>query len=151
SVSGGAFRIRQVVREVVGILVRVPGPAAPRLGLGPVSLRTVTGTGLSAVVIGIGNDGRRLCKPALAVSPAGGGAQRHTSRQPATVLPGDAISCPLILDRGLRPATYSIDARVSCAGSSAVRHAEIGLHTRLRGVRDLTRATPQSSERGGLA
>ena len=78
TVSSGSFRIRQVTREVIGVLVRVPGAAAPRLRLGSLSLQTLPGSGLAAVVVPLANTGGDLCKPKLDVSIG----SRHARRAP---------------------------------------------------------------------
>src|SRR4030081_1526021 len=61
--SSGSFRITEIFREVIGIQIRVPGSAFPRLTLGAVQLKVLPGTPLASVVIGLGNRGLKLCKP----------------------------------------------------------------------------------------
>jgi hypothetical protein len=153
TVSSGHFRIREVLREVIGVLVRVPGPAAPRLHLGRLSLRTLAGTGLASVSVGIGNLGRALCKPRLEVSLASGGFRQVVVRQLDTILPGDTIAYPLILPHDVEPGSYKIDAGASCAGSKVRELASVHLGTKLRGARELRAASPEPTghgARGGL-
>ena len=136
STSPGRFQVRQVLREVVGILIRVPGPAQARLQLGRMALRTLPGTRLGSVVVGIGNTGRLLCKPHLSVSLAARATHEHVSRQLDTILPGDTIDYPLILRHGLRPATYMLRARATCPQSTASADARFLLGSHLVGTRD---------------
>jgi hypothetical protein len=134
--SGGRFRIRQVIREVIGVLVRVPGPAQPVLQLGRLTLSTLPGTGLAAVVVPIANVGRSLCKPRLTVSLSAGAFRERITRQLDTILPADRIPYPLVLRHGLQPKTYRIDARTSCLGSTVQRSSVVRLGSRLRGSAD---------------
>lgn len=134
--STGRFRIRQVIREVVGVLVRVPGPAQPRLRLGRLTLSTLPGTGLATVVVPIANVGRSLCKPRLSVSLSAGAFRELITRQLDTILPADRIPYPLVLRHGLRPRTYRVDARTSCSASSVRRSSVIRLGSSLRGSAD---------------
>jgi len=133
STSGGAFRVRQILREVVGVLITVPGAAQPRVRLGSVALKTLPGTNVGSIVVDIANAGRRLCKPSLVVSLSADGRRVQLSRKLDTILPGDAISYPLILDRSLRPATYRVRARAACPPSSAATSEAVVLGTSLRG------------------
>jgi len=134
--SGGRFRIRQVIREVLGVLVRVPGPAQPQLRLGPSTLSTLPGTGLASVVVPIANVGRSLCKPQLVVLLTAGSFRERVARQLDTILPGDRIPYPLVLPHGLQPTAYRIDARVGCASSSVRRRSLVRLGSALRGTAD---------------
>jgi hypothetical protein len=134
--SGTRFRIRQVIREIVGVLVRVPGPARPRLRLGALTLSTLPGTGLATVVVPIENAGRSLCKPRLTVSLASGSFRERVTRQLDTILPSDRIPYPLVLRHGLQPRTYRIDARIGCASSTVRRASLVRLGSPLRGAED---------------
>lgn len=134
--SGGRFRIRQVIREVLGVLVRVPGPAQPQLQLGPSTLSTLPGTGLASVVVPIANVGRSLCKPQLAVLLTAGSFRERVARQLDTILPGDRIPYPLVLRHGLKANAYRIDTRASCASSSTRHSSLVRLGSPLRGTAD---------------
>jgi hypothetical protein len=140
--SGGNFRIRTIVREVIGVLVRVPGPARPRLHVGRIALRTLAGTRLGAVMIRLGDTGRLLCKPKLSVALRGGTSRMRIARQLDTVLPGDAITYPLILRQALPPASYAVSARASCPGTVARAHALVRLGTPLAGTRSAPAKPP---------
>lgn len=136
STSPGRFQVRQVVREVVGVLIRVPGPAQPRLQLGRLALRTLPGTRLGSVVVGIGNKGGLLCKPSLSVALTTRGLHETVSRQLDTILPGDTIAYPLILRHGLKPATYALHARAACPQTTASADARVLLGSPLLGTTD---------------
>jgi WxL Interacting Protein, peptidoglycan binding domain len=137
-VSTGSFRIRQVIREVIGVLVRVPGPAAPWLRVGTLALQTLPGSGLAAVQVPLANAGGALCKPRLAVSIVSRRGTERLVRQLDTVLPHDAVDYPFVLRHGLPPATYSLSATATCASSSAHAAAVVRTSGRLRGVDDVT-------------
>lgn len=142
--SSGSFQIRQVIREVIGVLVRVPGAAAPELRLQPPSLQTLPGSGLAAVLVPLANTGGELCKPKLDVTIDSGRVDEHIVRQLDTVLPYDAVQYPLVLEHGLSPATYRLSATATCASSTASAHAVVRTSGRLQGVADTTDARPAS-------
>jgi hypothetical protein len=137
--SAGSFRVREILREVVGVLIRVPGPARARLRLGPMSLRTLPGTHLGSVVVGIVDAGRLLCKPNLSVTLASSGRHLRFRRRLDTILPGDRIAYPIILRHALKPSTYLIRGKASCASSTTRKTTRIVLGARLAGAAD-TRA-----------
>jgi hypothetical protein len=134
--SRGSFRVREILREVVGVLIRVPGPARARLRLGSMSLRTLPGTHLGSVVVGIADVGRLLCKPKLSVTLVSPGRRLHLTRRLDTILPGDRIGYPLILRHALKPSTYLIRGKASCASSTARKSARVVLGARLAGAAD---------------
>jgi hypothetical protein len=134
--SRGSFRVREILREVVGVLIRVPGPARARLRLGSMSLRTLPGTHLGSVVVGIADVGRLLCKPNLSVTIASPGRRLRLTRRLDTILPGDRIAYPLILRHALKPSTYLIRGKASCATSTARKSARVVLGARLAGAAD---------------
>ncbi|MBV9214474.1 MAG: DUF916 domain-containing protein [Actinobacteria bacterium] len=126
--SGGHFRIIEVIREVVGVAIRVPGPAAPKLSLGQMRLTGLPGTTLPSVVVGVGNGGRLLCQPKLSVSLRGGAGHGQTVvRQLDTVLPGDAVAYPLPWPRTLAKGSYAAHAMMSCDGQTVTRDASLTL------------------------
>ena len=63
--STSRFRIVQVIREVVGVLVRVPGRGHAELQLGAPRLAEPPAGSAGSLVVPIGNAGGRLCKPRL--------------------------------------------------------------------------------------
>jgi Bacterial protein of unknown function (DUF916) len=134
--SSGSFRVRTILREVVGVLITFPGPARARLRLGHIALRTLPGTHLGSVVVGLGNTGRRLCKPVLAVTLSTPAGRERLIRRLDTVLPGDTIDYPLILRHDLKPARYMVRARASCAQATSELQQSVALHATLRGAPD---------------
>jgi hypothetical protein len=126
--SGGRLRIIEVIREVIGVQIRVPGRASPRLVLGSLALRALPGTKLPSVVVGIGNRGLALCKPRLAVLLRGpGGRLRRIVRALDTVLPGDRVAYPLPWPVTLPSGDYSARAAASCKGVGARRASALHL------------------------
>jgi Bacterial protein of unknown function (DUF916) len=126
--SGGRFRIVEIVRAVVGVAIRVPGPATPGLSLGRLALKGLPGTIQPSVVVGVGNAGRLLCQPKLAVSLRDpGGHRRAVVRQLDTVLPGDAVSYPLPWPATLSSGSYGATASMSCDGRTVTRSASLTL------------------------
>jgi hypothetical protein len=134
--STGRFQVRQVLREVVGVLIRVPGPAQPRLQLGRLSLQTLAGTRLGSVVVGMRNAGRLLCKPWLSVNLTSSALHEDIARQLDTILPGDTIAYPLVLRHGLGRATYAVRAKASCPQTTASADERIRLGSPLAGTGD---------------
>jgi hypothetical protein len=126
--SGGSFQITEIIREVIGVQIRVPGKAAPKLALGAVKLAALPGTRLASVVVGLGNRGLALCKPTLAVSLHGPhGYRRSVARQLDTVLPGDTVAYPLPWPGSLRTGKYLARTSASCKGHHAERRATVAL------------------------
>jgi hypothetical protein len=126
--SGAAFRITVVIREVIGIQIRVPGKAAPSLALGGVRLKPLPGTRVASVVVGIGNRGLALCKPTLAVWLEGPHRYRRGFVRPLdTVLPGDTVAYPLPWPGTLRNGKYLAKVSASCEGHHVARRATVAL------------------------
>jgi hypothetical protein len=126
--SSGSFRITEILREVIGIQIRVPGRAAPSLALGGVQLKALPGTPLASVVVALGNRGLKLCKPALAVSLRGPhGYHGRVARALDTVLPGDTVNYPLPWPGRLRHGSYAASATASCQGHGVARVATVQL------------------------
>lgn len=141
--SAGRFSVTEVVRAVVGILVRVPGPARPRIVLQGVALAPLPGTKLPSAVITLANAGLKLCKPRLAVALSGPGGLQQASRPLDTVLPGSTIAFPFAWPRALRSGQYSVMVRAShCGRTVALRtvahlgHTLTGKPARLDSVSD---------------
>lgn len=127
-ISGQGFRITEIIREVIGVQIRVPGNAAPRLALGAVKLKTLPGTRLASVVVGIGNRGLTLCRPTLAVLLEGPHRYRRgVARQLDTVLPGDTVAYPLPWPGTLRTGKYAARTSASCKGRHVARRATVVL------------------------
>jgi hypothetical protein len=133
--SGGEFAVKQVVRAVMGVQVRVPGPAGFHVHIDRVRLRALPGTALASVVVTIGNDGRLLGKPELSVALAGpAGYRRTVDRKLDTILPGDTIAFPFAWPDTLKPGRYTITVTARGDGSTASLHASDRLAAALAGV-----------------
>jgi hypothetical protein len=118
--SGSNIRITQVVRAVVGVSVRVPGPAEMVLRVGDLRLRRQDGTGTVAAFLRLANDGRALGKPDLSVTLSGpDGYRRTVERRLDTVLPGDEVDYPLAWPDDLAPGRYRITAVATGPGTRA--------------------------------
>ncbi|MEA2315097.1 MAG: hypothetical protein QOI03_1789 [Solirubrobacteraceae bacterium] len=132
--SGAHFAVVEVVRDVVGVLVEVPGPARPQIKLGGAKLAALPGLSRASVVIGIGNAGRKLCKPTLQVALAGPHAYRRTvAARLDTILPGDTIPFPVAWPTRLRVGRYSASVRAACPGTVASSRAAVQLGSALDG------------------
>lgn len=133
--SGGQFSVREVVREVIGIQVRVPGRAHRRLALQSSALGADPGTGTGSVLLGIVETGGKLCKPTLDVAlrdPQGG--LSHVRRRLDTLLPGDRIGYRLAWPTALTAGHYVVDATGTGCGKVAGLHREMTLRAPLAGV-----------------
>jgi hypothetical protein len=116
---GSHFAITEIFRMVVGIEVRLPGPAAPAIRLSSATLRALPGTDVGSVVIGLGNAGRSLCKPMLTVALRGSGPPRVVSRRLDTILPGDYIPYPLPWPSALGSGSYHVSVQAAGCGPPA--------------------------------
>jgi hypothetical protein len=120
--TGGRFGITEVVRAVIGVLVRVAGPAAPfDLRISNVGLQSpALGQTRSRAVMRLRDGGQLLGKPYLAVSVTGPGAyHRETVLQLDTVLPGPPASLTLLWRDQLAPGRYRVCVGWSASGPSA--------------------------------
>ena len=135
--SGGGMQITQVLRMVVGVLVRVPGPASFEPTLRAVRLIELPGPKVAAVIAELANVGAALGKPTLTVSLVGpGGYRRSVTRVLDTILPGDAISFPFSWPDELVPGHYDITAGIAGADPAKVStvHGQGTLTTALKGT-----------------
>jgi len=108
------FSVTEVIREVVGVQIRVPGPGQFHLLIGGVSLAGALPA--ESVVIQLGDDGDRLGQPLLVIKLSGPGGHSHKiNRQLDTPLPGDTIAYPVPWPEALAAGTYT----VSIIGSGA--------------------------------
>ena len=117
--SSGRFAITEIFRVVVGIEVKVPGPASASARLGTAHLAALPGTRLASVVIGVGNAGRLLCKPTLKISLRRLGRVQTVTRRLDTILPGDTIPYPLPWPSTLRAGIYRLAAQATGCGRPA--------------------------------
>jgi len=118
--STSGFRIREIVRDVIGVLVVVPGPAVFHPRLVSLGIHAIGSTGIGSVLIGLGNNGKALAKPVLTVILTGpGGYHRTSRRQLDTVLPGDTVVYPDAWPDRLVKGTYTIVADLTGGGVTA--------------------------------
>jgi hypothetical protein len=118
----GRFGITEVVRAVIGVLVRVAGPAAPfDLRISNVGLQSpALGQTRSRAVMQLHNRGQLLGKPYLALSITGlGGYQREMELQLDTVLPGPPTPLSLPWGDQLSPGRYRVCVGWSASGPPA--------------------------------
>jgi hypothetical protein len=107
--SGGAAGITTVLRSVVAIQMRVPGPAVFLLHVFAASIHPVATAGGSGISVDMEDVGGLLGKPRLEVildGPAG----YHSAQtiQLDTMLPGDRITDELLWQGGLAPGDYRL-------------------------------------------
>jgi hypothetical protein len=147
--GGSSFRITEIIREVVGVQIRVPGKAAPLLALGAVKLAALPGTRVASVVVDIANTGLTLCKPTLAVSLHGPHGYSHSVvRQLDTVLPGDMVSYPLPWPGRLRNGKYLASTAATCDRRHVAQRVTVALGKSL-GPRAGTPGQRAGSNTGG--
>ena len=133
--SGGQFAVTEVFRTVIGIEVTVPGAAEAQVHLGKLALKALPGTQVATLTIVLGDSGRKLVKPRLAVSLQGpSGYRRKMNRQLDTVLPGDAIHYPFIWPDSLASGTYHATVRATGGVVPATVSATLQLGKTLRGA-----------------
>jgi hypothetical protein len=133
TVTPGRFSVKQMYRIVIGVEVRVPGPAASQIQLTSAAVKPLPGTSHASIVIGLRNAGSLLCKPWLTVQLQGAGRPRVLTSQLDTVLPGDAIPYPLPWKAALTPGRYRIRIAASQCGTSRRLVATINSAHRLLG------------------
>jgi hypothetical protein len=118
--GNGEISITSVVRTVVGVLVKVPGPASFDLAVGAATIQPLTAQGLASVVVSLTDTGRLLGRPTLTITLSGpGGYHRAVTRNLDTILPGDTIAFPFPWPDTLSPGMYTIDASATGAGLAA--------------------------------
>ena len=112
--DGSAFTVNEVVRDVVGVSVKVPGAAGFTLSQGTPKLEALAGTANAVVDIPLSSTGGALGKATLAVTVSGGptGYHRSVTRQLDTILPGDSITYPFIWPDDLQAGDYQISVAV---------------------------------------
>lgn len=132
--SGSRFAVRQVVRVVVGIHVKVRGGEQPQGDVGRMQLKAQPGTQVATTVVRLANRGDRLCKPTLRVELARDGQRRRVvKRQLETVLPHDVIDYPMQIPGKVEAGTYDAVARVTGCGADSESAAAVTLPRGLDG------------------
>jgi len=105
------FTIKEIVRNVIAVQIVVPGHAAFHPRLTTMRIGKVGATNIAAVFVGLGDRGRKLGAPTLAVTLVGPKQQRRRLvRQLDTLLPGDTIHYPFTWPVRIRPGTYHVVA-----------------------------------------
>lgn len=123
--SGSDFRIHEVIREVVGVLIRVPGATSFAIRLGSPSIR-VSATGASTIVVPLRNSGGELCRPRLRVWFEPRDAPGfELERELGPLLPGSHIDYPLPLSSRVDTRDYNLRVSASC-GSAQVTATRVG-------------------------
>lgn len=93
--SGGS-QVSQVVRNVVPIMIEVPGAAAPQVDVRSAAITTLPGSQSLAITVNLRNTGLKLCRPQLKVAMTGSGdTGGQVIRQLDTILPGDSAPYPM--------------------------------------------------------
>ncbi len=132
--SGNRFAVRQVVRVVVGIHVKVRGGDDAQADVGRMQLRAQPGTQVATTTVRLANRGDRLCKPTLRVELARDGERRRTvERKLETVLPHDVIDYPMQIPGVVKAGTYDALARVTGCGEASESAAAVTLASTLDG------------------
>jgi hypothetical protein len=154
--GSGPISISNVVRTVVGVLVKVPGPAAFHMTIFGVSIQPLSNQNLSSVVVTLEDEGRLLGHPVLVVTVTGPhGYEKTVSRQLDTVLPADTIPYPFPWPDNLAAGDYTI----SVVGSAPEMHGTVTFSAKVHLGAPLAAApragstviTPQSNPGGGVA
>jgi hypothetical protein len=90
---------------------------------------------LAALIVRIGDNGRKLVKPRLSVVLHGpGGYTRTIARQYDTILPGDTIALPFIWPDSLAAGDYHVVIHATGGPQPIVREATLHLGTALHGA-----------------
>jgi hypothetical protein len=133
--SQGGFRIKQILRSVIGVLTTVPGPARFHPALTSLGFATIGTTQLGSVTVGLANDGKALGKPTLSIA-LNGPHQYHRSmaRTLDTVLPADPIHYPFAWPDALPTGDYDITATLTGAGTTVTLSRHVHLGTPLTGT-----------------
>lgn len=145
--SAGRFSVTEVLRAVVGIEVRVPGPSKSRLSLERFSIAPIQGTRYPSVVVDLANVGTNLCKPALTVALSGPGGLHTATRRLDTVLPGSSIPYPFLWVHALAAGNYNANITATRCGPREVLRGNTSLGTKL--VKSTVPATATASSSSG--
>jgi hypothetical protein len=129
--SSGRFSVTEVLRTVVGIEVKVPGPSRSQLNLQSFSIAPIQGTTYPSVVVGVSNTGTNLCRPTLAISLSGPGGVQRASRQLDTLLPGDSIPYPFVWPHSLQAGSYKANITATGCGPRATLSGSASLGAKL--------------------
>jgi hypothetical protein len=132
--STTGFKVREIVRNVIGVLIVVPGPAVFHPRLVSLGIHAVGSTGIGSVLIGLGNNGLALAQPSLTVSLDGPNNYHRTlHRHLDTVLPGDTIVYSYPWPDSLSKGSYDVTATLSGDGATATLQRTVQLGATLAG------------------
>jgi Bacterial protein of unknown function (DUF916) len=150
--SSNGFAIKQILRNVIGVLVVVPGKATFVPSLSSLGIQQIGATGIGSVTVGLGNSGLLLAHPTLAVSLSGpSGYQRSQTRVLDTVLPGDTITYPFAWPDVLAKGDYNVTATLTGGGTSVSMTRSVNLGAALAGVtHPLPTATTTQAATSGM-
>ncbi len=151
--SGSGFQVEEVVRTVVGVLVKVPGPAAFVPRILSAGLTELPGPGVVSVVVRLADDGLALGKPNVRITLSGSdGYTRTLARDLDTLLPGDTIDYPFAWPDSLAAGDYSITVWFTGGGMTVEYTTKATLRDATRGVRALrmTPVTSSAADGGGF-
>lgn len=120
--SGGRFSVTEVLRTVVGIELRVPGPARPQAQLNAIAPAAPINGASPGFTVSLANAGTGLCKPRLTLTLAGPRGRGTVTRQLDTVLPGDVIAYPFPWPRALSAGRYTEALTAGACGRPTTLH-----------------------------
>jgi Bacterial protein of unknown function (DUF916) len=121
SSSAGTLAITTMLRSVVAVQVRVPGPADFQLHVYGATLRAVSTTGTSGIALDMADAGELLGKPELAITLDGpAGYHRAQSLKLDTLLPGDRITDEILWPDALAPGDYRLSVTEDGSGRHGV-------------------------------
>jgi hypothetical protein len=133
--SVGNFSVTEVLRVVIGVEIRVPGPASFSVDVHGLGIQPQPGTNVAAVMVELGDNGLLLGKPVLTVSLAGPhGYHKTVSRQLDTILPGDTIDYPFPWPDSLAAGCYKTISVATGGASKARLTADVCTKSSLRGT-----------------
>ncbi len=149
--SSNGFAIKQILRNVIGVRVVVPGHANFIPKLSSLGIKQIGTTGIGSVTVGLGNAGLHLSQPTLAVKLHGpSGYSRSITRKLDTVLPGDTITYPFAWPDILAKGSYDVTATLTGGGTSVTMNRTVVLGTTLAGVTHPLPKTIVKTQQSGM-
>ncbi len=130
--SGGRFSVTEVLRTVVGIEIKVPGPTHAAIALHSVALAAAQRSATAGLLVSLTNAGGRLCKPRLSVQLSGPGGAERISHQLDTILPGDTIPYPVTWPRALGVGKYGAVVTATRCGKATILNGSVAVSHRLK-------------------
>jgi WxL interacting protein linking bacterial and host surfaces len=134
-VSGNGFKVREVLRTVVGVLITVPGTVSFHPLVISAGIAKLPGPNVASVSVAMANDGRALGKPDLKITVTGPNRYSRTvNRTLDTLLPADVITYPYAWPDSLASGKYAITVWLTGGGTTAKYQTTVTLGVALRGV-----------------